>query len=227
MLVFDQRFFKLDKAIYKSGKKLLLLQFQCTGAYMPIIPKHEKNMTKQLQDYLETTDITIEFEYTAAPSPRGGLDPSAAPSADALEKLKSYADNHQDTPQKVDKTLAVKNIEYWLGVPVKIRPVQIKYLRVGRELQVTAGSIHFLKKREYTRDAGPNSQSPKTTHIYWTFMLDDGTNRLQCVFFPTDKTRAKFEKLTDRTVVCVIGVHDKNKRGDIGFRVSGVSFCEM
>ncbi|MDR0462594.1 MAG: hypothetical protein LBG88_04705 [Christensenellaceae bacterium] len=213
MLKYDERFFKLQKATFAKTDNMLHIVFTTFGNFTPQIPRHEKTVSKQILDYLEI-NLQIEFEYTTnalAASTGGELQ-------DSLDQLKHYATNMPEA-QKIDKTLPVKNIEYWLGVPIKIRPMQIKYLRASKELQVTAGTIHFLKRRDYKRD-----DMEKTL---WSFVLDDRETRLQCVHFPTEKTRAKFEKLADRTSVAIIGVYDKNNRGELNFRVSGVSFCDM
>ena len=138
----------------------------------------------------------------------------------ALEKLEQYMKNSVlvEDMVKVDKSLRVKNIEYWLGKPIKERPVKVEFIRTCPDEQVTAGEIKFLTKREFTKG--------EETKTYWTFVIDDGKTRLQCVFFPTDKTGPKFDKLVNGTVVCVIGTNSE-RNGRTSFRVSGVSFCEM
>jgi len=163
----------------------------------------------------------------------------------ALEKLEKYMKDTTaaDGTVKVDKSLRVKNVEYWLGKPIKERPVKVEFIRVSGEEQTTAGEIKFLTKREYTprviADASRHSHTPRghcehseaiprlpETRVYWTFVLDDTKHRLQCVFFPTDKTLSKFEKLVNGTVVCVTGINSE-RNGRTSFRVNGVSFCEM
>jgi len=150
--------------------------------------------------------------------------------AKAVENLKNFADNLPSSGGEagVDKVLPITGLEYFLGTPIKVRPVRIKYLRDSKDFQVTAGAIHFLKKREYQRDVPTKDGegTEKVTKHYWTFLLDDGSDRVQCVFFPNSNTAAKFEKLADRTVVCVTGIHEK-KNDRTSFRVTGVSFCEF
>jgi len=223
MLTFDQRYFKLARADYSKSKTTLRLHFVVQGTYTPQIPKHEKVVTKQILDYVAPHTVAVEFEYEAgnfASSPGNTAQPVEV--SDALAQLNQYANNLPAT-QKVNKALPVHDVTYWLGLPIKSRPVQMKYLRVSPELQVTAGTIHFMKKREYKRVV----DGAEVTKQYFTFMLDDGTTRLQCVHFPSDKTKAKFETLVDKTAVVVIGVHDKNNRGDLNFRVSGVALCDL
>jgi len=228
MFKYNQRFFKFEECRYGKSQKKALLCFVAFDNFEPEIPRHEKEVTEQLIDLLDGDKIEIEFEYIMS-----AIDQSKRVTKKidmtALESLASFSDNltaNVNVVERTDKTLPVKDVEYFLGTPIKMRPLKIKHLRISKDFQVTAGTINFLKKREYQRDAGPDKPDEKITKEYWTFMLGDGETQLQCVFFPSEKTRAKFEKLTDRSVVAIVGVHDK--RGDrVSFRVMGVSLCEL
>jgi hypothetical protein len=224
MLNYEQEFFKLYKCKYNKKSNTACLVFLCTDNFEAEIPTHEKSVTRQLLDLLGEK-VEIEFDYI--PQGGAGKPKGAAGSLDgaALERLAAYADNLSSVPSNVDKTLKVKGVEYLLGRPINIRPVKIKHLRVGPDAQVTAGVIHFLTKREYKR---VNAESGAEEHkAYWTFSLNDGADVLQCVFFPSEKTGPKFDRLVDRMAVCVTGVLAKRQNGNISFRVLGISFCEM
>ena len=136
---------------------------------------------------------------------------------ESLENLTKHMES-SDEDGRVDKSLRVSGIEYYLGKPIKERPVKIEFLKVSAEEQVTGGTIKFLTRREYTKNG---EQKP-----YYTFVLDDGFSKVSCVFFLTEKTKAKFEKLVDGTVICAIGVHSE-RNGRVGLRVNGISFCEL
>ena len=141
-----------------------------------------------------------------------------------LEKLEDYVDSENtDASARVDKTMRIKSREYYLGKPIKERPIKIKYLKLSADEQVIAGTIRYLTKREYTRASKDGEEEKKT---YYTFELDDGESRKSCVYFPTTKTLDKFEKLTDGAVVCLTGVHS-SRNGRVSFRVNGVSFAEL
>ncbi|MCL2846870.1 MAG: OB-fold nucleic acid binding domain-containing protein [Firmicutes bacterium] len=126
------------------------------------------------------------------------------------------------TGPRVDKTMPVGNIEYYLGVPIKERPIRIQYLRVTAEDQVIAGKIKFLKQREFTK----KTEDGDETKTFWTFVLDDGKDRTQCVFFPNQNSFKKFEKLTEDTAVALIGTNTE-RNGSISFRVRGVSLAML
>ncbi|MCL2229066.1 MAG: hypothetical protein FWC00_04540 [Firmicutes bacterium] len=218
MLRYDQRFFMFDRAVYKKGAKTLRLDFICFGSYTPQIPELEKQVTRQVVDFLEEK-INIEFAYNVVSRDRSQAEDKAERARQGLEEFMAS----RPVQTRVDKTLHVSKTEYLFGAGVKSRPVKIKFLRFSRDLQVTAGTVRFLKKREYKRidkDTGA-----EVTKGYWTFVLDDGENQLQCVFFPNKKNTASFEKVADFETYCMVGTYDKNNRGDPSFRVAGVSYC--
>jgi hypothetical protein len=137
----------------------------------------------------------------------------------------------QDLPEtsvKVDKVCKIKGMEYYLGRPIRERPIKIEFLRVCADEQIIAGTISYLTRREYTKKAaeGTESGAAGEKKAYWTFVLDDGARKCPCVFFPTDKTFAKFEKLVNGTVICAIG-ENRERGGRTNFSVKGISLCEM
>ena len=221
MLSFDKRFFTLDSAVYNKRQRQLRLVFLTKDNFHPEIPSLEKTMTRQVNNYVQD-NITIDFEYLEP-----NIDQDANTQSDAkeaLEKLQQHTKTLNTTPIKyTDKTLLAKNIEYLCGRYINIRPIRIQYLRVSAEEQVTAGTMHFLTRREYKRKSEGGEEVVKP---YFTFTLNDGIDTLPCVFFPSQKTLAPFEKLVDHTTIAIIGVHDR-KNDRLNFRVTGVSFCEM
>jgi len=134
--------------------------------------------------------------------------------------------------ERVDKSMKVKNIEYFLGRPIRMRPIKIEFLKVSVDDQVIAGKMLFITKREYTKKTGDDVKGGEEGEVkeekkaFFTFVIDDGKNRVNCVYFPTQKSLSQFEKLTNDTVVAAIGAHQE-RNGRLGFRVGGISFCEL
>ena len=124
--------------------------------------------------------------------------------------------------RRVDKSMHVRGIEYYLGRPIKERPIKIEHLRVSPHDQVIAGKIMYLTKKSYKKQV----EDEEVEKSFWTFVLDDGRNRAQCVFFPNQKSEPLFEKLVDGTAIAVVGVYQE-RGGRESFRVGGVSFCEI
>ena len=145
---------------------------------------------------------------------------------EVLDKLEQYMksalppDASREPGVKVDKALKIRAAEYLLGKPIKERPVKIEFLRITAEEQVIAGTIANLTHREYTKK-DTNEKKP-----YFTFLLDDGRNRASCIYFPNQKTLAKFETLQNGNTVLVIG-ENSERNGRTGFRVAGISTCEL
>jgi len=135
-------------------------------------------------------------------------------------------ENEIQESARIDKVMKIgKKIEYYLGRPIKERPIRVEFLRVSGDDQVIAGTIRNFTRREFTTKPKADDEGGEKKPFF-TFMLDDGKNKASCVHFPNTNTLAKFEKLVDGTAVCMIG-QNTERNGRIGFRVSGVSFCEL
>ena len=139
--------------------------------------------------------------------------------------LKDYLAS-DDEEVRVDKTMKVKNVEYYFGKRINERPIKMEHLRASAGQQVIAGKIRNLNRREFVRKARTDDEQDET-RAYFVFALDDGRKKADCVFFPNQKTLPMFEKLTDNTTICAIGVYSENKRGMMSFKIDGVSWCEI
>ena len=136
------------------------------------------------------------------------------------EKMLDYISGVVKAQTRVDKSMKVENITYYLGKPVKNRPTKVQFLRVSDDEQTIAGTIKNLTRREYTKK-DTNQKAP-----YFTFNLDDGSDTASCVFFPREKTLEKFEELIDEEQVIVIG-RNSMRNGRVSFTVSGISKCTL
>ena len=227
-LNFDQRFFRFDKCIYKKNANNIVLVFLCRDNYESEIAYLERSVSKQLIEMLDE-NVKIEFEYEPDTNCERVTIGSQTDNKTLREQLEELNESFDISPRYLpsdspDKTLKISEPEYLLGKPVNMRPVKIKYIRVSGDEQVTAGTIFMLKKREYKRTDKESGE--EVVKPYWTFMLDDTESQIGCVFFPSQRTLTKFEKLVERTVVCVTGICE-NFRDQKNFRVSGISLCEF
>jgi len=221
----DKRFFEFESATYKKRSDILTLSFFTTDNFEPEIQLHERRITRAIHD--EAGDnVRIQFEYK--PMPKGKEEIAQAAMNFDQEKLNAlfeYQKKVAETPiaPSVDKTLKITGKEYWLGRPINMRPIQIKYIKPSGNEVVTAGTILRLKRHDYKK-TGPDGK--EVEKVRFTFTLDDGADQIQCVYFGTKKYLAKFEKLVDHTTICVIGTYDK--RGNFtNFVISGIYLCEM
>jgi len=146
-----------------------------------------------------------------------------------LDDIEKYAESKlaASAVVRVDKSLKIGEREYLLGMPIKERPIKIEYLKTGPQEQIIAGTISFLTKREYTkRDS--NEKRP-----YWTFVLDDGSKKQFCVYFPAGRTPEalgknieRMQKLADGKTICVIGINEE-RNARVNFNVKGISTCAL
>ena len=139
-----------------------------------------------------------------------------------IEQFEKFLTESASSEERVNKTKKIGKVEYYLGKVIVGRPIHIKYLRLNVEDQVIAGRIMFLTKRDFLRKGKDGTDEKRE---YYTFVLDDGSDRVNCVFFPTQKTGPSFDKLVNDTYVALIGTQTE-RNGRESFRVSGVSFAE-
>jgi hypothetical protein len=217
MIKYDERFFTLREARFDKKEQKLLLTFLGYDNFEPEIPKNESHCLRQINAMLDDEKIEIDFEYFTIPDEY--IDEKGANAEAALKQVEAWHEQLAAVEiTQVDRTLPMKSHEYLLGLPIKTRPIKIRFLRSTPDLQVTGGHISFLKKREYTRG--------EVKKQYYTFLLDDGEGRMGCVYFPTAKDGGKFEKLGDRSAVCVIGVNERRDERS-NFRVVGIAFADF
>ena len=175
-----------------------------TASYVRASKAYEKFVQELRENYF------YNFNFSIIEKPTNDTE--------SIEDIEKYVSENIKNVVRVDKVCKVKNVEYYLGKVIKERPIKIEHLRITPDEQVIAGTMSFLTRREYTRD--------EEKRPYYTFVLDDGNKKQNCVFFPNTKTLAPFEKLVDGTTICVVGVNDERK-GRVNFSVKGVSFCEL
>lgn len=157
-----------------------------------------------------------------------------------LEEIEKFAEdkilaNKQD---KVDKVCKINNREYLLGAPIKERPIKLEFLSVSAHEQIIAGTISFFTRREFnkkkkvTNEDGVEVETSRPMP-YWTFVIDDGSKKQSCVYFPSGRTEeslqkniSKIETLGNGSVICAIGINDE-RNGRVNFSVRGISTCKM
>ena len=192
------------------------------------LPKHTADYvgaSRALEGFLKNLREQYFYGITFQVIPKDTGDDATIEDIEAYvrENMKSVEVN------RADKVRKISGMEYLLGKPIKERPVKIEYLRTSPDEQVIAGTINFLTRREYTKKSTNNNEQATNNDEkkpYWTFVLNDGAKKQNCIFFPNVKTLAKFEKLVNDTAVCLIGINDE-RNGRVSFNVKGVSFCEL
>ena len=119
---------------------------------------------------------------------------------------------------RVDKVYRVKNPVYLFGRPIKERPIKIEFLTVSPDDQIIAGELSKLTKKEYTAKSGEKK-------TYFTFVLNDGDNSANCVFFPNKSNIVHFNKLADGDFIIAMGIYG-SRNGWKSLNISGVARAE-
>jgi len=196
-----------DDIVIKKDDRLFVVEISLPMQAVEFVKK-----SKAYDDFVKSLFAdyfySFDFKIIAKHDDDGELD------LESIEKMVGENIAEMEA-KKVNKSMPIKNMEYYLGAPIKERPIKIEFLKTCPDFQVIAGTMGQLKTRE-----------SKAGKKFWTFVLDDGINKANCVFFPNENNAAKFDKLVDGTVVCLLGVHDE-RNGYVNFNVRGVSFCEL
>lgn len=142
---------------------------------------------------------------------------------DANQRLKEYLENTDTNTYSVNKVQKVTGIESYIGKPIYSKPIKLKFAKASVEYQSFAGSIEWLRKKEFVKKEKDGSETPKA---FWTFALKFGKDIVNCVFFPNQTTYAKFEKLVDGTQVLCGGIYEEYN-GRSSLKVRDISFCQV
>lgn len=140
----------------------------------------------------------------------------------AIAEFDKFLASQADSEVFVDKWMNVKTPEYFLGIPINRKPVKIKYIKKG-DGQVIAGNINFIKPREFIRKTPEGTEELRQ---YYSFVIDDGEERMSCVFFPNKKSKPLFDKLVDGTFIAAIGNYSE-QNGRTSMRVAGISLSDL
>jgi len=221
-----EKFLKMNFSILTLGIEPNDISVSCTDngfAVKVSIPKTSVGFIEKHKLWLEFIDKlrtehfeTFAFTFEA----KADIDENKD-----VSLLSDYLASDDDEI-RIDKSRKVKNIEYYLGKPIRERPIKIEHLRAAWVQQVIAGKIRSLARKEFVRKARTDDEQDEV-RTFFVFALDDGATKADCVFFPNQKTLPMFEKLTDNTTIAIIGVYSENKRGMLSFKVDGVSWCEL
>lgn len=221
-----KKFFADAFPILMGGMRDITVSNQGSTLHINIkLPKQNIEFVKKSRRFIGFQDGLTRDYFATFNFHFDEVEPSAGDEIDldALTHAVEFA-------PRVDKTMKLKSDEYYLGQPIKMRPIKIEFLRPSGDSQVVAGAIQNLTRREFT----PKNSNAMTqdTHgatekkPYWTFILNDGKDTVACVFFPTQKTLAKFEKLVDGTTIAAVGIYSE-RNGRHSMSVRGVHFCEL
>ena len=177
------------------------------GAYIRAHPIFKSFMADLYSDYFAEFIVTFRDKQQNTEA--------------SLENLEKYMEGAMPAA-RVNKAMHIRSLEYYLGQPIRERPIRIEHLVISQHPQTIAGKIMFLTARKFKKQ----TEDGEIEKPYWTFVLDDGKSKVNCVYFPTVKGKPLFEKLTDGTAVALVGIYGE-KNGRTSFVASGVSFCEL
>lgn len=120
-------------------------------------------------------------------------------------------------------TYELINVDDYIGSKVEPFALASSSLNAKNENVTVAGEINFLTKKSFISKRKNSTGEEKE---YYNFVLNDNYGKIHCVYFPTQETKEKFEQLTDKMVIAVVGSTEEFN-GRINFKVKGIAKCEL
>ena len=129
-----------------------------------------------------------------------------------------------DTSQPSYKFIQIDELQNFIG-EVNGAPIDISTIKSSIENIEVAGQLKFLNEKSFEskrKDKDGNALIRK----YYSFVVVDGTNRVNCVYFPNKADMSKAETLEENSDIIVHGdVEDFN--GRLSFKVKSIGFCKI
>lgn len=120
-------------------------------------------------------------------------------------------------------TFELVNVEDYIGSKVENIALASCSITPTNENITVAGELNFITKKSYVSKRKNSKGEEKE---YYNFVLNDGYGKIHCVYFPTQESKEKFEQLTEKTTIAVVGdVEEFN--GRLNFKVKGIAKCEL
>lgn len=115
------------------------------------------------------------------------------------------------------------HIEPVVGEIIQEKPIAIADQNLNEDSNVICGKIQYFQKKTYKPKKASNDAEEK---VMFAFQVKDYTGTIRCVAFPTQKTLAQLETLTDDMEVVVQGTIDEFN-GSKSMRVKNISACQI
>ena len=84
-----------------------------------------------------------------------------------------------------------------------------------------AGEINFIVKKSYV---SKRKNSEGEEKFYYSFVLNDGYGKVNCVYFPQKNAFEKFEEILEKSQIAVVG-DTEEFNGRLNFKVKGIASC--
>lgn len=139
-----------------------------------------------------------------------------------LEKSIKALEKRFDEPEQTSKATYVKvdEVEDYIGEKITRPPVAIYCVKHAEEEICLAGKIRFFQQKSFVKERN----GEKIERIYFTFVLDDGTESINVTYFPSKATLPKMEKITDGVNVVMFG-QVEYFRDKLSFKPKDISLC--
>ncbi len=126
-----------------------------------------------------------------------------------------------------EKYITVELKDEIIGGEIKNEAVEIASVKAARQsVQLCGNVLYYLKKSFQSKRK--DAQGNAVEREFFSFTLDDGMGRMQCVCFPNKLTLEKLEGLVEQQnlqVICLGDVEEYN--GRLSYKVKAISNCVL
>lgn len=127
----------------------------------------------------------------------------------------------------MNRRFKVKNVKKLVGDEIQIDP---EHIVVKESLnRVFAGKVKFFKMKSFVskrKTTNENGEKVALEKQYFSFVLQDGSSQIQCVYFPTKANLHKMNLISDGSTIIVRGdVESYNDR--FSLKIKDLSLCDI
>ncbi len=143
--------------------------------------------------------------------------------ADDLEEWRQQIDMQTQIEEDNIPRYKVAAIEKFVGETINNYVLPIKSIEKTMLGTIIAGRIKNFQIKSFVRK---NKKNEEVEREYFSFILEDETSSIDCVFFPNKSNVAKMRTLTDGQEVVLHGDAEVyNSR--YSFKIKNISLCEL
>ena len=120
-------------------------------------------------------------------------------------------------------TFCLEDVEDFLGQKVEQIALASCSLTSNSQNVTLAGQIDFITKKSYISKRKKTNGEEK---FYYSFVINDGYGKVNCVYFPSKDNFEKFEEIQEKMQIAVCGDAEEFN-GRLNFKVKGIATCKI
>jgi len=195
----------------KITENLVYVKLCISDSYLSGFNKDEiiQNLNQEL---LKLFYADFKFEFIQGKE----LDETAI----MLEKHKELTKKLNDI--KITPRYKVTDMINIIGGEIEPQPEFLAQITENKEAVILSGKIENFVKKTYTRTV----KNKKVEKTYFTFLLNEGTKKINCIYFCPKSNLKKMEKFADGNEVIILANIKKEVRHFTAY-IKKIGFCKI